>query len=276
MACANKPAGAGLELRVLGTLAVTQHGRAVALPGSRKARALLAYLALTPCATPRSRLCELLLDTAADSRGELRWYLSKLRGIVGAHRVRRNDDSVRIELADSFVDAFEVQRAARTGFSTLPPERARALLALFGGDFLAGLEIDHCPGFAGWRLAQQRRFRAWQVALLTRLVESAPDAEVLELVEQWLELAPFDVHAHEHLLRALVHRGRVREAKEHLAVSLKLFSAHGLENAPLEEAWRAATAQIAAPLSAGNARTHAHVARRRQALLTSSGSWKQG
>jgi len=247
MDLAKNLAGTGLELRMLGTLVVSQHGSAVDLPASRKVRALLAYLALTPCATPRSRLCELLLDNASDSRGELRWYLSKLRGIVGARRVRSNEDSVRLELANSFVDALEIQRAARKGFDTLAPERARALLGLFGGDFLDGLEIDRCPGFAGWRLAQQRRFRAWQVALLHRLVESAPEAEFLELVEKWLELAPYDVHAHEHLLRALARRGRIREGKEHLAVSLRLFSAEGLDCAPLESAWRAATAEIAAP-----------------------------
>ena len=247
MARVKKLACIGLEMRMLGTLAVSQHGSEVGLPASRKARALLAYLALTPCATPRSRLCELLLDNAGDSRGELRWYLSKLRAIVGARRLRSSEDSVRIVLADGFVDALEIQRAARKGFSTLSQERVRKLLTLFAGDFLEGLEIDRCPGFAGWRLAQQRRFRAWHVALLHQLVESAPESESLDLVEKWLELAPYDIHAHEQLLRALVRRDRIREGKEHLAVSLRLFRAHGLDSAPLARAWRMATAGIAAP-----------------------------
>lgn len=248
MVRANDPQSTGFELHLLGTLAVSQHGSTVDLPGSRKARALLAYLALMPCATPRIRLCELLLDTSSDSRGELRWYLSKLRRIVGARRVRSNEDSVRIELSDSFVDALEVQRAARKGFRTLAPERARALLGLFRGDFLAGLEIDRSPGFAGWRLAQQRRFRGWQVALLRRLVESAPEAELLELVEKWLELAPYDICAHEHLLRELVCRGRIHEGREHLEVSLRLFRVQGCDLAPLEWAWRAATSATRRPL----------------------------
>jgi DNA-binding SARP family transcriptional activator len=239
----------GLELRLLGPLVVSQHGRVVDLPTSRKTRALLAYLSLMPCATSRSRLCELLLDSNSDSRGELRWYLSKLRGIVGATRIRSTADSVRIVLADSFVDALEVQRAARKGFATLSPERVRALLALFNGDLLEGLEIDRCPGFAGWRLAQQRRFRAWQIALLHRLIENASECESLELAERWLEIAPYDVQAHEQLLRALVRRGRIREGKEHVAVSLRLFSAHGLDSGPLRRAWHEATAAIAAPLS---------------------------
>jgi DNA-binding SARP family transcriptional activator len=236
-----------LQLRMLGTLAVSQGGRTVELPASRKARALLVYLALTPRATPRSRLCALLLDSASDSRGELRWYLSKLRRIVGATRVRCSEDSVRIELSDSLVDALEIQRAARKGFATLAPEQARALLTLFSGDFLDGMELDRCPGFTGWLLTQRRRFRAWRVELLHRLVESAPESEFFELCEKWLELAPFDVRAHEHLLRALVCGDRFREGKEHLAVSIKLFGAEGLDSAPLGKAWRAATAARTAP-----------------------------
>lgn len=239
----------GLQLRMLGTLAVSQDGRAVELPASRKARALLAYLALTPRATPRSRLCGLLLDTSSDSRGELRWYLSKLRGIVGARRLRCDEDSVRIEHADSFVDALEVQRAARKGFTTLAPEQARALLALFSGQFLEGLEVDRCPGFTGWLLAHRRRFHAWRVELLHRLVKSAPEAEFLGHAEKWLELAPFDVRAHEHLLRALVRSGRFREGKDHFEAAIRLFGAEGLDSAPLAKAWRAATAEKAARVS---------------------------
>ena len=200
MTRAKKLAGVGLQLRMLGTLAVSQDGRAVELPASRKARALLAYLALAPCATPRSRLCELLFDTASDSRGELRWYLSKLRGIVG-RQARPQQRRCRSDRS-----CGQLRRRARNttrcpkGFRALAPEQARALLALFNGEFLEGLEVDHCPGFTGWLLAQRRRFHAWRVALLHRLVETAPEAESFAHVEKWLELAPFDVRAHEQLL----------------------------------------------------------------------------
>ena len=204
MTGAKKLAGASLTLRMLGPLAVSQAGRAVALPASRKARALLAYLALAPFASPRNRLCALLFDNASDSRGELRWYLSKLRRVTGTGRLRCTEDSVRIDLTDSLVDAHEIQRAARAGFTTLPLERARSLLALFGGEFLEGLEVDGCAEFTSWLLAQRRRYHAWRVALLLRLIECAPEAEGANHVESWLALAPFDVRAHEQLLRILV------------------------------------------------------------------------
>jgi DNA-binding SARP family transcriptional activator len=249
MTSANKLAGLGLQLRMLGTLAVSQQGRAVELPASRKARALLMYLALMPCATPRSRLCALLFDTASDPRGELRWYLSKLRGILGARRIHCTEDSVRIDLSDSFVDALELQRAARKGFATLTTEQARALLTLFSGNFLEGMQLDRCPAFTGWLLTQRRRFHGWRVELLHRLVESAPSNEIFAHIEQWLELSPYDIGAHEQLLRALVRHDRIREGKEHLAASIKLFGAAGLDSAPLGKAWRAATGERSASTS---------------------------
>lgn len=237
---AKNPAAEDLQLRILGPLSVSLGGRSIAPPASRKARALLAYLALTPRATARSRLCDLLLDSVSDSRAELRWYLSKLRSTVGAARVRCDEDTVRIDLADSFVDALEIQRWARGGVDVLTPEQARVLLGNFNGDFLEGLELDACPGFSAWLLAQRRRFRAWRVALLQRLAESDPHGESLGPIEKWLELAPFDVRAHEHLLRGLVRRGRHREAREHLDASIRLFCAEDLDSAPLMQAWRAA------------------------------------
>jgi len=89
-----------LQLRMLGTLSVSQDGRALELPASRKVRALLAYLALTPRATPRVRISRLLWDTASDPRGELRWALSKLRGVLGAARVGSSDHTACGRLPD--------------------------------------------------------------------------------------------------------------------------------------------------------------------------------
>jgi hypothetical protein len=66
----------------------------------------------------------------------------------------------------AFVDAIEIARAAEQGVETLSRDRQRALVALFEGDFLDGLEIDRSSLFTGWLTAQRRRFRACQAALL--------------------------------------------------------------------------------------------------------------
>ena len=54
-----------------GPLALFQGAVPLELPPSRKVRALLAYLALSPRAVARSTLCELLWEVPNDPRGEL-------------------------------------------------------------------------------------------------------------------------------------------------------------------------------------------------------------
>src|SRR5215813_12939327 len=70
------------RLLLLGPLQVIQDGRPRPPPPSRKARALLAYLAMAARPVSREKLCELFWDVADDPRGELRWCLSKLRPLV--------------------------------------------------------------------------------------------------------------------------------------------------------------------------------------------------
>ena len=234
-----------LHVRLLGPMTISREGVALKLPTSRKVRALTAYLSLAPHAVTRSQLCELLWDVPNDPRGELRWCLSKVRSIVdgpGRQRVDAAADTIRLDLADCFVDAIEIARAAQQGIETLAPERLRELSALFAGDFLEGLEIDRNPVFNGWLIGQRRRFRGCHVALLEHLAASVPDDEVFGHLETWLQLAPFDPRVHEALLNALARRGRVREGEEHLAATARLFEDEGLDCTALREMWRAARA----------------------------------
>jgi DNA-binding SARP family transcriptional activator/TolB-like protein/Flp pilus assembly protein TadD len=230
---------------MLGAMAVTRGGVAVALPASRKVRALIAYLALAPNAVPRTQLCELLWDVPNDPRGELRWCLSKVRGILDEPKRRRVDttgDTIRLDLADCFVDAAEVADATQRGIETHDTERLRALIALFSGDFLEGLEV-RSAAFESWLTAQRRRFRGCHAALLEHMVARAAEDEVFGYLETWLALAPFDQRVHEMLLDALARRGRLREGEEHLVATAKLFETEGLDHAPLRDAWRAAIAR---------------------------------
>ncbi|MCW8087343.1 tetratricopeptide repeat protein [Sabulicella glaciei] len=233
-----------LEIRLLGPLTVA-HGRgAVALPASRKARALLAYLALAPHPVTRSRLCEILWDVPDDPRGELRWCLSRIRSVLdGPGRIETRGDAVRLELSGCFVDAVEVDRAARAGLETLSTERLQSLAALFVGDVLEGLELDRLPEFEGWLVAQRRHFRDLRATLLEKLTERLSDEEALDTLDQWIRLVPFDLRPHQAVLAALARRGRIREGDEHLAATARLFEADGLDAAPLRALWREARAQ---------------------------------
>ena len=237
---------APLHVQLLGPLTICRDGLKVALPASRKVRALFAYLALAPHPVSRSQLCELFWDVPNDPRGELRWCLSKLRSVIDGHgrqRVHTQADTVQLDLADCFVDAIEITRSTQEGIETLPPERLRTLSALFNGEFLGDLEIDRNPAFNSWLMAQRRRFRGRHAALLERLAASVTGDELFGYLEKWLELAPFDQRAHESLLRAFGRRGRIREGEEHLAATARSFEAEGLDCAPLRHIWRAAKGQ---------------------------------
>lgn len=240
MAADSKDMDMTLELRMLGSLTVLQDGRPLDLPVSRKARVLLAYLALAPRGVLRDRLCSLLFEDVSNPRGELRWCLSKLRGVMG-DRIQSREQSVQLELGGCVVDAHEIQQACRSDPATLAPARARDLLEQYRGAFLDGLQVDGCPQVTAWLLTQRRSFQAWHVALLQRLAETAPDGESLGYLEKWLELAPLDMNAHERLLESLARAGRFREGEQHLSVSLRLFDSEGLDGAALTRVWRAAT-----------------------------------
>ena len=239
---------------MLGPLTMRRHDVTLALPASRKVRALLAYLTLAPHAVARGRLCELLWEVPSDPRGELRWCLSKIRGLIDEPqrlRVSAQGDTVKLDLGDCFVDAIEVAGATQA-IDTLPHERLKALVAIFAGDVLEGLELDGCPAFTGWLAAQRRRFRGLHTATLEHLVKTAPDNECIGYLERWLELAPFDARAHELLLQALVRHDRVREAEEHVSATARLFEDEGLESTPVRDAWRCARTQRAVSAVAPN------------------------
>jgi TolB-like protein/DNA-binding SARP family transcriptional activator/Tfp pilus assembly protein PilF len=243
-----------LLVRLLGPLTVNRSGAPVELPASRKVRALFAYLAVAPSAVSRSHLCEMFWDAPNDPRSELRWCLSKIRSVTGgpgASRVETATDRLRLNLSGCIVDALEIAGAAKAGFKTATTEQLTNLEAMFTGDFLAGMELDRAPVFDTWLAAQRRQFRSWHANLLERLVESDQGQNTQLYLDKWLELAPFDLHAHERLLDALALRNQIREGDEHLAAAVQLFKAEGLESAPLYEAWRSARAQAIATLAPG-------------------------
>ena len=247
-----EPAGesaVGIRLRMLGPLEVWRDARRVALPASRKVRALLAWLALSRRAVSRGQLCEIFWDGPSDPRGELRWCLSKIRRVIdtpGQSRVHGREDAVALDLAGCFVDAIEVAHEVEDGVAAIDRDRQRELAALFRGDFLEGLELPRNPAFDAWLTAQRHRFRACQAALLDQIAAQAGDDEVFGYLERWLTLCPFEPRAHGLLLDTLVRTGRVREGAEHLAVSARLFEAEGLDFGPVRDVWRAARARSAA------------------------------
>ena len=229
-----------LTFRLLGPLEVSRGGDALKLPASRKVRALLGYLVLASRPAPRTQICELLWDIPNDPRGELRWCLSKIRGLLdqGRKRVIADGTSIRLDLTDCVVDTLEVTRAPEHGIQKLGADRQRELAGLFKGELLEGLEIARSPMFDAWITAERRRFRGIQTVLLENLARDLPAETAAPYVDAWLKLSPFDRQAHELLLTSLARQRRIAEGEAHLASASKLFESDGLDSAPLRDIWR--------------------------------------
>jgi DNA-binding SARP family transcriptional activator len=230
-----------LSFRLLGPLQLSRGRDVVTLPSSRKVRALLGYLVLASRPVARSQVCELLWDVPNDPRGELRWCLSKIRGLIdekGRKRVIADGATIRVDLSDCLVDTLEVTRAPEHGIQKLGVERQKELAGYFAGELLEGLEIARSPVFDAWICAERRRFRGIQTVLLENLARSLPPAEAAPHIDVWLKLSPFDRQAHELLLASLVRQSRIADGEAHLAAACKLFEADGLDSAPLRDIWR--------------------------------------
>lgn len=241
-----------LDLRLLGPMALLRGGRMLELPPSRKARALLALLALSPRPVSREQLCNMLWDRPSDPRAELRGALSKLRALLddpGRPRVLADAQGVQIDLSDAVIDVHGLESQVRgpADGTAMSPWASHA--SGLDGEFLEGLEIDHAPLYGHWLLAERRRWRSLQVALLERMADRlAPQSdEAVDCLARWLRLLPHDRRAHERMLDALARRGQLREGHAHLETAVRLFEAEGQDAADLVQVWRSARERHGGP-----------------------------
>jgi DNA-binding SARP family transcriptional activator/TolB-like protein/Tfp pilus assembly protein PilF len=151
-----------IRLRLLGRPVLTRGGDPAPIRlSTRKAGALVAYLAMSPDqAASREELATLLWGNCSDpqARQSLRQALAFLRKDLGSKDLGSPDfftaDSNMVRLKPGFwsVDALEFESLSK---SQDPGDLDKAA-ALFGGDFLAGLNIEE-DGFAEWVRAQRVR-----------------------------------------------------------------------------------------------------------------------
>jgi DNA-binding SARP family transcriptional activator len=233
-----------LRLSLLGELELARGGKTLALPASKKTRALLAYLAVTGKPHRRDRLCTLFWDLPDDPRGALRWSLSKLRGLVdepARPRIAGSRDTVAFDSEGVEIDMATARRQAE-GNGAAPLEALKHAAALFRGEFLEGLDLASCPEFEAWRAAEREEARALHRRVLVALVErlAATPAEALPHARTLVGIDPYAPAAHESLLKLLVAAGRQREAAEQFAVSTRILAEASTRSAgALAEFWRA-------------------------------------
>jgi DNA-binding SARP family transcriptional activator/tetratricopeptide (TPR) repeat protein len=237
-----------VEIRVLGELNVSRKGVRVALPQSKKARALLGYLVLTGRSHRRERLARLLWDVADDSRGALRWTLSRVRAAVdgdGPSLIIADRDEVRFDRTSVTVDVLDLQELLASDIEQASIDALERAASLFRGELLEGCELPDFFDFTAWLAAERDQARKTQAKVLSALTTRLAEPErALPHARARVRVDPLDEAAGVALVRLLVRSGRRAEAEEHCESVARLLDRTGLPRAPL---WPALRAELHTP-----------------------------
>jgi DNA-binding SARP family transcriptional activator/Tfp pilus assembly protein PilF len=213
--------GQPIAIRLLGPVDV-RVGSAPLSVDTRKAVALLAYLATTGRPASREVLAALLWPEADDesARGALRRTLSVLKAAVGAGRLEIDRAVVTLvrDGADIDIAAFRtaLMRARRHEHGPTDSCRSciaalRASVALDRGPFMDGFALRDSEPFDEWLLAERedhRRQLAGALERLARLSLAASDvAAALSAGGRWLSLDPLHEPAHRLLMETHARAG---------------------------------------------------------------------
>jgi DNA-binding SARP family transcriptional activator len=200
-----------LSLSLLGGFqARLDSGAAVGLP-TRKAQALLAYLALPPGRShPRDKLAALLWGGIREgsARASLRQALFAIRKALDDRPALTMEGSAVALMPDAAdVDTEQFTRAVASG----DPEALARAADLYRGDLLAGLVVDE-PPFEEWLLGERERLRELAVEALAKLLAHQRRAGVSEAATQTalklLTLDPLQEPVHRALMRLYADLGR--------------------------------------------------------------------
>ncbi|WP_284615474.1 ATP-binding protein [Aquabacterium humicola] len=244
------PAGRGdapLQVRLLGDLQLRRGDVALALPASRRTRALLGYLVATGTPQSRSALCDLLWDGPEDPRGALRWSLTKLRPLVDHGPLQRlvaDRERVGFEARDCDIDTVRIDALFAGGLAAADLAALEQAATLLKGEFLDGLDLPACYRFHHWCLAERERHGRQRRAVLQALVErlAATPARALPHAHAMVAAEPLDEAAHAALVTLLAADGRYPDAERQHEWARALLRREGAlaADGPLDEAIRRA------------------------------------
>ncbi|MFL6204925.1 MAG: AAA family ATPase [Acidimicrobiales bacterium] len=190
-------------LSVLGAPRIERDGAAVTFD-TRKATALLGYLAVTARAQRRETLAALLWPDADDTRARsaLRRTLSVIKKELGDLGPTITRDQV--ELVDGDGISIDV-RDFLAGVTSEDVETVARAAALWRGDLLAGFGLRDSPDFDDWHAREAERLRRAMSAACARLVDAdaaaGKGADAIRHAERWLDLDPLHEPAHRALMR---------------------------------------------------------------------------
>ncbi len=186
-----------LRVDLAGGLRLESDGAELAPPASRRARAILAYLALHPGPHPRARLAAAFWPDVLDesARTSLRAALSELRRALGpaAEHVVATRDTVALDGEGLAVDARAFDAALARGDAT-------AALAACRAPILDGFEDD-------WAQEARRAHAERLAEALEAVAAAAEPADALRLTREQVALDPLAEEPNRRLIERLAAAG---------------------------------------------------------------------
>ncbi len=213
-----------LRLLLLGPPRLEQGEQPLHL-ATRKALALLAFVAVERSGASRSQLAHLLWPENAEeqARASLRQELSRLGQSLGNVLQKPSQQLLRLDPAGIQVDLWDFWDAIRSG-------QHHKALELYRGSFLQGLQLRETAAFESWqeqiRLETQQQYLQSLSALATAFEQAGNLAGALALRRQAIAADPLAEH---HYLEAM----RLSERLGDRAGALRLYQ--NLEQALTKE-----------------------------------------
>ena len=236
-----------LALRLIGSFeARTASGKPIALP-SKKAKALLAYLALhADQPQSRDKLAALLWGTKSDSaaRANLRQTVSSLRkALPETCQPALSFDAVALNAHGLALD-LDVETFLHLAESDTEDAVDKAL-ALYRDELLDDVAVKE-PAFDEWLREARHDLREHAVRLfsraLKRLDETGDSDRAIAVAKRLLSIEPYGESVHRALMRLYARAGRHGDALAHYATCRELLQRElGVAPEPATEAHREAT-----------------------------------
>ncbi|MCS6849317.1 MAG: BTAD domain-containing putative transcriptional regulator [Anaerolineae bacterium] len=205
-------ANLGVRLELLGAPQAQRGATPVKL--SRKAWALLAYLAVQRAMQHRRALCDLLFSSSNDPREALRWHISYIRRHLGPHILLNQGDAIQLgQRCD--VDCAQFEHILSRPVEEIATPNLQDAAALVRGEFAEHLALDDAPEFDLWLLGQRARYRSLRVRVLDELIQRATASrnwqQALRYATALTHHEPLMERGHMHQMRILAAMGQ-REA----------------------------------------------------------------
>lgn len=234
------------QLTLFGAPRLEQNGRYQPLT-RRKARALLAYLAVTQKPHPRETIVALFWPDHDQQQGraDLSRILSNLRSVLGADYILADREQIALnENAALRVDVVyfrqQVETCRETAVGQFDEECLQSLsaaAACYQADFLAGFTLPDCPAFDEWQLLQTealRRDLAWALEKLAHAYEARRDlGQAIAYAQRWVALDPLHEPAQRRLIALYGRSGQRAEAHRQYQTCERLLAEElGVEPEP--------------------------------------------